>query len=50
MFGIFLASAILLAEGYLERLRVHSPRDYDQLRELRRIFLRTIGVRRANAA
>jgi hypothetical protein len=34
----------------LERLRIRSPRDYDQLRELRRIFLRTIGVRRASAA
>jgi uncharacterized protein involved in exopolysaccharide biosynthesis len=50
MFGIFFAAAILFAEGYLERLRLHNPRDYNQLRELRRIFLRTIGVRRANAA
>jgi uncharacterized protein involved in exopolysaccharide biosynthesis len=50
MFGIFLAIAVLLAQAYLERLRLRSPRDYDQLRELRRIFLRTIGVRRASAA
>jgi len=50
MFGVFLAIAILLVQGYLERLRIRSPRDYDQLRELRRIFLRTIGVRRASAA
>jgi uncharacterized protein involved in exopolysaccharide biosynthesis len=50
MFGIFLAITLLLIQGYLERLRLHSPRDYDQLRELRRIFLRTIGVRHADAA
>jgi uncharacterized protein involved in exopolysaccharide biosynthesis len=50
MFGIFLAIAVLLVQAYLERLRLRSPRDYDQLRELRRIFLRTIGVRRASAA
>jgi len=50
MFGVFLAVAVLLVQAYLERLRLRSPRDYDQLRELRRIFLRTIGVRRASAA
>jgi uncharacterized protein involved in exopolysaccharide biosynthesis len=50
MFGIFLAVTALLIQGYLERLRLHNPSDYDQWRELRRIFLRTIGVRRANAA
>ena len=50
MLGAFLAIAILLMEGYVERMRLNRPRDYDQLRELRRIFLRTIGVHRANAA
>jgi uncharacterized protein involved in exopolysaccharide biosynthesis len=50
MLGILLAIAILLTQGYLERLRRHHPRDYDQFQELRRIFLRTLGVRRANAA
>src|SRR4029079_11004459 len=30
------------------RLRRHHPGDYDQFRELRRIFLRTLGVRRAS--
>jgi uncharacterized protein involved in exopolysaccharide biosynthesis len=50
MLGILIAVAILLVQGYLERLRRHHPGDYDQFRELRRIFLRTLGVRRANAA
>jgi uncharacterized protein involved in exopolysaccharide biosynthesis len=50
MLGILIAIAILLVQGYLERLRRHHPGDYDQFRELRRIFLRTLGVRRANAA
>jgi uncharacterized protein involved in exopolysaccharide biosynthesis len=50
MLGILIAIAILLLQGYLERLRRHHPGDYDQFRELRRIFLRTLGVRRANAA
>jgi uncharacterized protein involved in exopolysaccharide biosynthesis len=50
MLGILIAIAILLVQGYLERLRRHRPGDYDQFRELRRIFLRTLGVRRANAA
>jgi uncharacterized protein involved in exopolysaccharide biosynthesis len=50
MFGVFVAVTVLLVLTYLERLRLHSPRDYDQLRELRRIFLRTIGLRRVDAA
>src|SRR5512133_2680736 len=50
MLGILLAVGVLLMQGYLERLRRHRPRDYDQFQELRRIFLRTLGVRRANAA
>jgi len=50
MLGILIAIAVLLVQGYLERLRRHHPGDYDQFRELRRIFLRTLGVRRANAA
>jgi uncharacterized protein involved in exopolysaccharide biosynthesis len=50
MFGIFVAIGILLVDGYVQRLRLNRPGDYDQFRELRRIFLRTLGVRRANAA
>jgi uncharacterized protein involved in exopolysaccharide biosynthesis len=50
MFGIFVAIAVLLAHGYVERLRLHRPGDYNQLRELRRIFLRTLGIRHPNAA
>ncbi len=50
MLGILLAIGLLLVHGYLERLRRHRPDDYDQFQELRRIFLRTLGVRRANAA
>jgi uncharacterized protein involved in exopolysaccharide biosynthesis len=50
MLGILIAIGVLLVQAYLERLRRHHPGDYDQFRELRRIFLRTLGVRRANAA
>ena len=50
MLGILVAIAMLLVQGYLERLRRHHPGDYDQFRELRRIFLRTLRVGRANAA
>jgi len=50
MLGLLIAIGLLLTHGYLERLRRQRPGDYDQFRELRRIFLRTLGVRRANAA
>jgi uncharacterized protein involved in exopolysaccharide biosynthesis len=50
MLGILVAIALLLGQGYLERLRRHHPGDYDQFRELRRIFLRTLRVGRAHAA
>jgi uncharacterized protein involved in exopolysaccharide biosynthesis len=50
MLGILFAIALLLVQAYLERLRRRRPGDYDQFQELRRIFLRTLGIRRANAA
>jgi uncharacterized protein involved in exopolysaccharide biosynthesis len=50
MFGLLAAIGLLLTHGYFDKLRRQRPGDYDQFRELRRIFLRTLGVRRANAA
>lgn len=50
MLGLLLAIGLLLTHGYMEKLRRQRPGDYDQFKELRRIFLRTLGVRRANAA
>ena len=50
MLGMLVAIGLLLGQGYLERLRRHHPGDYDQFRELRRIFLRTLRVGRARAA